>query len=70
MGKYSIDRFASLKGGPLMGLLWLSMIYAGQCRAIWLWVCVPKACPNEVARAVFWWLVVARTGRSEGIPIA
>ena len=25
---------------------------------------VPKACPNEVARAVFWWLAVARKGRS------
>ncbi len=31
---------------------------------------VPKACPNEVARAVFWWLVVARTGRSKARPIA
>ena len=31
---------------------------------------VPKACPNEVARPVFWWLIVARKGRSEGIPIA
>ena len=29
-----------------------------------------KACPSEVARPVFRWLVVARTGRSEGIPIA
>ena len=29
---------------------------------------VPKACPNGVARAVFWWLVVARKGSSEGIP--
>ena len=31
---------------------------------------VPKACPNEMARTVFAWLVVARTGRSRGIPIA
>ena len=31
---------------------------------------VPKACSNEVARAVLWRLVVARTGMSEGIPIA
>ena len=30
---------------------------------------VPKACPNEVARPVFRWLVAARTGSSDGIPI-
>ena len=31
---------------------------------------VPKACPNEVARAVVCWLVVARKGSSEYIPFA
>lgn len=31
---------------------------------------VPKACPNEAARSVFRWLVLARTGVSSGIPIA
>ena len=32
--------------------------------------CCPVACPNQVGRAAFCWLVVARKGSSEAIPIA